>query len=162
MTEPPNTSTFSELVRARVRAADWAEAVRAAGDLLAEAGRCTHDYVTAMQDAVRDLGPYMVVAPGVAMPHARPEAGVLEPGVAVVTLASPVEFGHAANDPVDVVIAFAAVDKDAHLATLQRIVALIQDQSSLEALRSATDDTTAAEVLRRHHGPTPDPSRSQQ
>ncbi|OUZ11970.1 hypothetical protein BHE97_03605 [Aeromicrobium sp. PE09-221] len=162
MTATPDPVPSPELLGTRIAATDWTDAVRAAGQLLVDAGRCTTGYVEAMQDAVRDLGPYMVVAPGVAMPHARPESGVLAPGVAIVTLASPVAFGHAANDPVDLVIAFAAIDKDAHLATLQRIVSLIQDDATLGALRSAPDETTAAAILRDHHDPALNPSRSQQ
>jgi PTS system ascorbate-specific IIA component len=127
-------------VAAKAAAADWRAAVRRAGDLLVRAGLTTAEYVDAMVQARDELGPYMVVAPGVAMPHARPERGVLAPGVAVVTLAAPVAFGHAANDPVDVVIAFAALDKAAHLATLQRIAALVADTDALSAVRTANDD----------------------
>lgn len=127
-------------VAARADAADWRAAVRRAGDLLVRAGLATAEYVRAMEEARDELGPYMVVAPGVAMPHARPERGVLAPGVAVVTLATPVAFGHATNDPVDVVIAFAAEDKSAHVATLQRIAALVADADALGAIRTAHDD----------------------
>jgi PTS system ascorbate-specific IIA component len=124
-------------VRAKVVVDDWGQAVDAAGTLLVEARACSPEYVSAMRQAVRDLGPYIVIAPGVAMPHARPEAGVAAPGVAIATLAHPVEFGHKANDPVDLVIAFAAVDKGAHLETLQAIVALLQDAPALAAVRAA-------------------------
>jgi ascorbate PTS system EIIA or EIIAB component len=127
-------------VAAKALAPDWRAAVRLAGDLLVQAGLATADYVAAMQEAREELGPYMVVAPGVAMPHARPERGVLAPGVALLTLAAPVPFGHTSNDPVDVVIAFAAVDKSAHVATLQRIAALVGDADALSAIRTAGDD----------------------
>ncbi|HEX7298653.1 MAG TPA: PTS sugar transporter subunit IIA [Solirubrobacteraceae bacterium] len=131
---------LTEHVAARADAADWRAAVRLAGDLLVSAGLATAEYAGAMEEAREELGPYMVIAPGVAMPHARPERGVLAPGVAVVTLVTPVAFGHAANDPVDVVIAFAAEDKSAHLATLQRIAALVTDPDALSAVRGAHDD----------------------
>lgn len=127
-------------VAAAAVAADWRAAVRRAGELLVDAGLTTAEYVDAMEEARDELGPYMVVAPGVAMPHARPERGVLAAGVAVVTLATPIPFGHATNDPVDVVIAFAARDKSAHLATLQRIAALVADTDAMSALRTAHDD----------------------
>ena len=35
--------------------------------------------------------------------------------MSLVRLASPIEFGSEANDPVDLVFAFGAVDKEAHL-----------------------------------------------
>lgn len=129
------------LVRAAAEVDDWRAAVEIVGGLLQEDGACTPEYVEAMKQAVVDLGPYMVVAPGVAMPHARPEAGVLRAGLAVATLATPVPFGHEANDPVRLVIGFAAIDKDAHLATIQQIVALLQDSERTAAVHAArTDD----------------------
>lgn len=127
-------------VRAVVKAASWEEAVEQAGKLLVDTGSCEPRYVSAMAEAVRELGPYIVVAPGVAMPHARPEQGVRRPAVAVVTLERPVEFGHQANDPVDLVVAFTALDKEAHLATLRAISGLLMDQQSLARVRAATSD----------------------
>ena len=140
-------------VLAHVRADDWAAAVESAGALLVKAGACSAEYVAAMRQGVRDFGPYIVVAPGVAMPHARPESGVLSPGVAIVTLAEPVEFGHQANDPVDLVIAFAAVDKSAHLETLQMIVSLLQDAPRLAAVRAAGTDEELHAALTRPEDP---------
>ena len=127
-------------VRAAAEAGSWSDAIEIAGALLTAGGVCTNEYVQAMAAAVRDSGPYMVIAPGVAMPHARPEDGVLQPGTAIVTLAAPVEFGSPANDPVDLVIAFAALDKNAHLETLQRITELLMNETALNNVRAATTD----------------------
>lgn len=127
-----------DCVQAQTSVENWQEAVKIVGNKLVTHGACTDNYVSAMQQAVIDLGPYMVVAPGVAMPHARPEAGVLTPGIAVATLSTPVPFGHKKNDPVSLVIGFAAINKDAHLKTLQQIVALLQDSTRIEAVHGAT------------------------
>lgn len=137
-------------VRAHVRADSWPDAVGSCGALLVDSGCCEPRYVEAMVDAVRELGPYIVIAPGVAMPHARPEQGVTRQGVAVITLEKPVEFGNRANDPVDVVIAFAAEDKEAHLATLQSIAALLIDGQTLGEVRMANDDAELEAALGLH------------
>lgn len=125
-------------VQVAASAASWDEAVEIAGGLLKEEGACTDEYIKAMVDAVVELGPYMVVAPGIAMPHARPERGVLKPAISVVTLTTPVVFGNPANDPVDLVIAFTALNKEAHLKSLHRITALLMDESRLRRVRAAT------------------------
>ena len=127
-------------VRAGARVDTWQDAVTVAGSLMTAAGLCTDEYVEAMAAGVVEFGPYIVIAPGVAMPHARPERGVLHPGTVVVTLDTPVEFGNPANDPVDLVIAFAAVDKHAHLESLQRITALLMDEPRLARVRAAATD----------------------
>lgn len=128
------------LIKAKVPAANWRQAVICSGELMEANGICTADYTKAMQQTVVDYGAYVVITPGVAMPHARPESGVLKPGISLLTLAQPVEFGHKENDPVDLVIAFAAVDKNAHIDTLRKIIGLLGDEDKLEALRAATTD----------------------
>nr|WP_328706950.1 PTS sugar transporter subunit IIA [Clavibacter zhangzhiyongii] len=80
-------------------AADWRAAVRLAGDALVRTGAATADYAEAMIRVVEEFGAYVVIAPGLALAHARPGPETLADGLAVVTLREPVAFGHAHNDP---------------------------------------------------------------
>jgi ascorbate PTS system EIIA or EIIAB component len=143
-------------VRANVGASDWKEAVERAGALLVAVGAAEPRYVDAMQAMFEEHGAYAVIAPGIALPHARPEQGVVRPGLALVTLTSPVEFGHATNDPVDVVIAFAAVDKSMHVQALQQLAGLLGDEPTVERIRAATTDGELLEAIHglRGDGPT--------
>ena len=100
-------------------AESWREAISLAGSGLEAAGIATASYTQAMIDVVEANGPYIVIAPGFALAHARPTAEVLRWGMSLVTLAEPVEFGAGANDPVSVVVGLAAVDKDQHITALQ-------------------------------------------
>ena len=77
----------------------WEEAVRLAGDLLVRGGVCAPSYVQDMVDTVRELGPYIVVTPGVALAHARPKGSVARNGIAIATFPDGVAFGNADNDP---------------------------------------------------------------
>lgn len=54
---------------------DWRAALNLAGGLLEEAGKITPGYTAAMVQSVEDHGPYIVVAPGFALAHARPGGG---------------------------------------------------------------------------------------
>ena len=49
-------------------------------------GTIEERYIDGMIETVKNLGPYIVIAPGVALPHARPEDGVIEPSMSLVTL----------------------------------------------------------------------------
>ena len=104
-------------------ATEWRQAVRLAGAGLVASGRTTAEYTEAMIATIEELGPYVVIAPGLAMPHARPNDSVLETGMSLVTLAEPVSFGHAKNDPVRVVFGLAALDHDKHLELLSEFAA---------------------------------------
>ena len=81
------------------------EAIRLAGELLAKAGAAEERYADAMVKSYRERGPYFVLAPHIALPHARAEDGVKEASVSLIRLKKPVVFGHAANDPVQLVFA---------------------------------------------------------
>ncbi len=64
----------------------WQQAVLFAGDLLVKAGFVEARYPSAMVNWVTKLGPYVVIAPGVALPHARPEDGAITPCMSLITL----------------------------------------------------------------------------
>ena len=91
------------------------EAIKLAGDLLLESGRVEADYVTSMVDAVEKFGPYIVIAPGIALAHGKPEDGVIENGLSLVVIREPLAFGHGENDPVGLVFGLAARDHTSHL-----------------------------------------------
>jgi PTS system ascorbate-specific IIA component len=129
----------AEQIRLQIAAPDWRAAVRSAGELLELAGVCEPRYVEAMIAAVERLGPYMVLAPGIALAHARPEDGVLKPGLSIVTLATPVAFGSPENDPVRLVIAFGGVDHTSHIGMLQELALFLMQESNQELLKSASD-----------------------
>ena len=128
-------------------AADWREAVELAGNLLVQSGRTTPDYTNAMIQAIEELGPYLVIAPGIALAHARPADSVLATGMSLVTLAQPVAFGNLANDPVGLVFALAATDHDSHIEILQGFAGLMSDPTIVNSLLTSASLETIRGLL---------------
>ncbi|QEV16345.1 PTS sugar transporter subunit IIA [Streptomyces alboniger] len=118
-------------------AADWREAVRRAGDLLVATGAATDTYTAEMIENVEQNGPYIVIAPGLALAHARPSPAVLGTGMSWVRLAAPVRFGHEAHDPVELVVGLAAKDASEHTAAMAALARLLADPAAARALREA-------------------------
>lgn len=131
-----------------VEARNWEEAVKIAGNLLVDAGSVEPRYVIAMIESVKQLGPYVVIAPGVAMPHARPEDGVHEPCMSLVTLKQPVAFGNKNNDPVKIVFSFGTVDKKKHIEALTKLARIIGDKEKLDILKKARTVEVVEEIIR--------------
>jgi mannitol operon transcriptional antiterminator len=127
----------------------WEEAVRIAGNLLVNTGSVESRYVDAMIESVKHLGPYVVIAPGVALPHARPEDGVFEPCMSLVTLKNPVIFGNKNNDPVKIIFSFGSVDKKRHIEALTKLARIIGDKEKLDALKNANTIEVVEEIIRR-------------
>jgi mannitol/fructose-specific phosphotransferase system IIA component (Ntr-type) len=121
-----------------VSARDWQQAVREAGKLLVRSGAVERRYVEAMIQMVKDIGPYIVIAPGVALPHARPEDGVKRPCMSLVTLDPPVSFGNEHNDPVTLVVAFGTPDKEGHIEALTELARLLGDAEALARMKGAS------------------------
>lgn len=131
------------LVKLDAHADDADHAIRLAGQLLVDGGRASSAYVDAMVTAFHELGPYVVLAPSIAMPHARPEHGALREGIAILRLAEPVLFGHPENDPVRVVIPLVGVDADAHIAVLRKLSTVLMDPGAVTTILESDD---AAEI----------------
>jgi ascorbate PTS system EIIA or EIIAB component len=129
-----------ETVGARASVESWEGAVDRVGALLVAAGKVQPSYIPAMKRVLQEMGPYAVIAPGIVLLHARPEDGVLEPCLALLTLATPVPFGHSENDPVDLVFGLGAVDKQAHIAALQQLAETLGNPELLQKMRLAKTD----------------------
>nr|WP_215416931.1 PTS sugar transporter subunit IIA [Escherichia coli] len=65
-------------IRLQAEAETWQDAVKIGVDLLVAADVVEPRYYQAILDAVEQHGPYFVLAPGLAMPHGRPEEGIMQ------------------------------------------------------------------------------------
>ena len=128
-------------------AANAVEAIQAAGLALCQAGACSAEYAQAMVTSYQEFGPYFVIAPGLAMPHARPEQGAIKAQLSLVRLREPVVFGHAENDPVQVLLGLSATSSDRHIQLIQHIVTLLADENNLHILMNSRDPEQLYQLL---------------
>jgi len=113
-------------VKLKVEASTWEEAVRAGAGMLVEQGCAKESYVDAIISSVKEFGPYIVIADGIAIPHTRPEKGSLKIGCSLITLKEPVHF-EGDESAVKVLICFSAVDNASHLDVLRMIMEFINE-----------------------------------
>jgi PTS system ascorbate-specific IIA component len=134
-------------ISVRATASSWKQAIELAGDALVKSQRTTPKYTEAMVQAFEELGPYMVIAPGIALAHARPSEAVLGTGLSLITLSEPVVFGSEANDPVRLVIGLAAVDHDSHIDLMAALSELLMDVMKVNMLLQAENMEQVRELL---------------
>jgi len=137
-----------ERIRLDVQAVDWQDAIRKAGGLLFESGAVRFEYVEAMIKVAQELGPYIAIGPGIALPHAATDAGAKQTALSLIRLAEPVCFGNPENDPVRLVFALAAIDKTAHITALQALAELFMSRELMEQLFHAESVDAVIELLR--------------
>jgi PTS system ascorbate-specific IIA component len=136
-----------EAIDLQVRAVDWRDAVRLVGRGLARSGAARQSYADEMIRMIDEHGPYVVVAPGLALAHARPGPDVLRTGLAVATLAEAVEFGHPHNDPVRVIVGLAVATAREHLAAVAAVANVFNDTSAVDELARATSSTEVRRII---------------
>jgi len=134
-------------VEINVSVTDWRDAVIKSGTILMNNGYVTGEYVNAMVQTVENLGPYIVAAPGVAMPHARSTNGVLKSGISIMTLSNSVEFGNKNHDPVYLLIGLAGINDDIHLKIMQTIATIFEDDTMLKRITSCQNKAAIAEIF---------------
>ncbi len=66
----------ADTIRLGVRAETWEAVIDATGELLQNVQAVSSRYTEAMKEVVYRYGPYVVLAPGIALLHARPDDGV--------------------------------------------------------------------------------------
>ncbi len=111
----------------------WQEAVKLSGQKLLELQAIDEAYIDAMIAAVNELGPYMVIAPHLAIAHAAPSEHVYKNELVLGVFKEPVIFG-CENDPVHIIIALCAVSPHSHLKQFQKIAAMFEAEDSWHKL----------------------------
>lgn len=124
----------SKKISVNVEAADWKEVVDKTGELLLEADQIEARYIEAMKQSIIDNGPYVVIGKGIALLHARPEDGVKENCLSLITLKEPVEFGNENNDPVKIAFAFGTVDNDKHVKTISELSVVLMEEQAVDKI----------------------------
>ena len=98
---------------------------------------------------MEENGPYIVISPGFAFPHAGLESGSVRVGMNLIRLKTPVPFESGDYDPVEFVCALSAVDHKTHLKAFFNLVNLLRSEDFKEAFRKAETPLEAAQVIER-------------
>ncbi|MHB1394965.1 MAG: PTS sugar transporter subunit IIA [Clostridia bacterium] len=135
-------------IKAKVKAETWEEAGRIAGQLLVDIDGVGAEYIEATLDSVRKYGPYIVIAPGVALFHARPQDGVKKICMSFITLKDGVNFNAGDKDPVKLVFAFGATDNKTHLTALSELMVILKDKEVMQKLECSENELQIMELLK--------------
>ena len=137
----------NDSIKVKQKAETWEDAVRITFRPLLEKGVIEEEYIDSVIERTHELGPYYILAPGLAMPHERPEKGVLKDGFSFITLEKPVVFPD--GQEVDILIGLAATSSDIHNEeAIPQIVMLFDDEAAFEKIRKAESTDEIIELLK--------------
>lgn len=133
-----------EYIQVKKRVSTWKEALEIASKPLLETHRISNNYVTKMIENVIEYGPYIVIAPYLALGHALPTDGVMSLGVSLLKLQEDVYFE---DRPVSVVIILAPIDKRSHLGIMKDILRLFNDNQFVSALADCQSEAQVSKLF---------------
>jgi ascorbate PTS system EIIA or EIIAB component len=115
------------------------EAILISGVLLVQSQRVKPDYIDSMLEAVEKFGPYIVIAPGIALAHGKPGDSVVSTGLSLLVLREAIEFRHEQNDPVQLVFGLAATDHNSHIEMMAELAEFLGEPKNVNSLLTCAD-----------------------
>lgn len=120
-------------------AKDWEEAIRLSCKSLEADGTVEADYAEQIIECVKKYGPYIVLMPGVAMPHSQEGAkGVHKTAIGFMKLEKPVSF-----DPEDpekdakLFFTLASCDSEQHMQNMMKLSEMLMNEELVKELMNA-------------------------
>ncbi|MGI6501312.1 MAG: BglG family transcription antiterminator [Anaerostipes sp.] len=138
-----------ERVEVDYSAADWEDAVRRAGNLLYRTGAVESRYVDEMIKNIKRNGPYIVVCPGTALPHASVEQGVIKEAASILRLKEPIDFHSGNNDPVRYVIAMSIQSAESINRAIYDLIMIFGTETVQKKLDQATDAKMLLNIIKQ-------------
>ena len=131
---------------------DWQEAIRISGEIMKENNLVTDKYIDQVIADVKQYGPYIVIVPGVAMPHSQADSsGVLGTGIGLTIFPEAVSFDQ--KDPekdAQLFFMLAAKDNPTHMKNIANLSNLLMEDGMIEDLRKVKSLRDYQEVMQKH------------
>lgn len=127
---------------------NWQEAISKSAKALLNADYITENYIKAMIDSVNENGPYICIAPDIAMPHARPEAGSKKVGFSLLRLNKSVAFSDNPLHQPRLLITLSCKESDMHIKMLQSIVEILSIDDNLDRILEVKDKESIVEIFK--------------
>lgn len=117
---------------------------------LIEQGKVNKSYLDAIKAKHKEIGAYYVLAPKIAMPHARPEDGVNEACLQVTVFKNGVDLESEDNGDVYFSVTLAAMDSESHIQTIVALSELFQNDDDIDAIIAAESKDQIAAILKKY------------
>ncbi len=109
----------------------------------------TEEYFEFIKKDLIENDSYMVLTPHIVLLHSAPNHGALENRFYIAKLITSVNFNHELNDPVQIVMAFTAVDEKEHIGAIQKLALMMLEPDFLTSLLSANNQIELSTVLKQ-------------
>ncbi|GAA0076750.1 BglG family transcription antiterminator [Clostridium sp. CTA-5] len=139
-----------ENIELKLNCKDWKDVISKGSDILIKKDYITENYKKGIIEKLEEIGPYMVIAPGVCLAHVDMVDEINRTCMSLINLKYPIKFNSKFNDPVRVVLTFATKDKESHLNALLGFMNLINNSNDLNSLISTSSKDEVIEIIKKY------------
>lgn len=137
-------------IELKVNCKDWKDAISKGVDILIRKNNVTEAYKSEIIKKLEELGPYMVIAPGICLSHIDMVDEIDKTSMSLINLKYPVKFNSEFNDPVRLILTFASKDKESHLNALLGFMNLINNPEDRNKLFFASSKDEVIDVIKKY------------
>ncbi len=130
---------------------NWESAIEKSYEPLLKDNTVEKRYVDAVIECVKKFGPYIVIVPGIAMPHSSEGAqGCNGTAISFMKVENEVDF-----DPEDpdkkakLFFSLAAIDHEQHIQNIQSLMETLMNEEIVEALNDAKTKEDLVEIVNK-------------
>ena len=124
----------------------WEESIKIAAEPLLEKNFIKEKYIQSMIDNIHEYGSYIVLVPGIAMPHAKDEESVNKTGMSFLKLKKSVEYPE--KKEVKIIFVLAAKDNSEHLELIADLSSILADEEVLTKFKNVEDEEELIELIK--------------
>ena len=131
---------------------NWEEAIKLSYKPLLEKDVVEPKYIELVIECVKKYGPYIVIVPGIAMPHSTEGAeGCNGTAISFMKVENEVDFDPEDPDKkANLFFSLAATDHEQHLHNIQSLMDTLMNEEIVEALMKATTKEELAAIADKY------------
>lgn len=127
----------------------WEEAIQIAAKPLLTKNIIEQSYINSMVRSVKDLGPYIVIAPEIAIAHARPDKDVHQVGLSLLKLNKHIQF-YDEQHYATLIFVLSAIDNSSHLNILQSLANILSNKNIVQKLIKSNNKEEIIKIIKEN------------
>lgn len=129
----------------------WEDAVRASVQPMIDKGAVLPAYANSIVDSVKKFGPYIVIAPDIAIPHAEDKANVVKTSIGFMKSNRAVSFSDDPEQDARLFFVLASNDEAKHLENLKALMQLLCDEELVEKLVACQNEEAFRQLVAEYN-----------
>ncbi|HGF7276469.1 TPA: PTS sugar transporter subunit IIA [Enterococcus faecium] len=130
---------------------NWRDAIDESCQLLLEKGMINQSYIDEIIQCVEKHGPYIVIVPGVAMPHSSEDSqGVFGTAISFTKMKDSIQFEEEGKEA-SLFFTLAAKNPEEHMENIQNLSEMLMTEGLIESLMATNSLADYQQVMQEYN-----------